>query len=232
MAVELEELLASGAAAERAGNVREAMIRYQAAVSLAPRAAAPLIRLGALCHCLRQYPRARTLLEQAVRLDPDSAEARFRLGLACEAQGDRTAATAAYARTMELAPASWETWYLIGRQHRQLGHGEVARAAYQKALAAAPEQADVLAELGSLLWETGRDATGFDHMTRACALRPVDPAMRVALARASIDRDDFVTAQRLLTEAKHLDPSDALIDRALEELGERRRRARRRKKAA
>ena len=129
MSAEMERVLQSGRLAESEGNVREAVVRYEAAVKLAANDARPRLRLGTLCHRIRDYARAREALEEASRIDPDDADVAFRLGLTCDALGDRELARAAYARTMMLAPTSWRTWYLIGRDHRQLigGGGSVVR---------------------------------------------------------------------------------------------------------
>jgi len=81
MTPEVERLLESGRLAETEGNVREALVRFEAAVKLAGGEALPRLRLGTLCHRMRDYARAREALEAATRLDPDNAEVAFRLGL-------------------------------------------------------------------------------------------------------------------------------------------------------
>ena len=230
---EVERLLDGGQAAEAVGNVREAFIRYEAAVKLASEDATPLLRLAELCHRLRDYQRARTLLERATTLDPNNADVAFRLGAACEAMGDREAAGVAYRRTMVLSPAGWQTWFLIGRQHRQLGRTEVASAAYRKALAGFPDQADVLAEIGSLLLETGRPDQAIPYLEAATRAARTDPGLALQLGLAHLQRDNPVAAQAALLEAKHLDPGDRLIDKALQDLAtQKKKRNNRRRKAA
>lgn len=229
---EVDSLLESGQAAESAGNVREALIRYEAAVKLAPDGALPVLRLATLCHRLRDYQRARQLLELAARLAPDDPEIAFRLGAASEALGDREAAGVAYERTMVLAPAAWQTWFLIGRQHRQLGRVDVARAAYRKALESAPEQPDVLAEMGSLAWETGRAEEALPYLEAAARANRTDPGLALQLGLAYLHRRDLVAAQAALLDAKHLDPGDRLIDNALQDLTAQKKRNSRRKRAA
>jgi Flp pilus assembly protein TadD len=173
-AAETQHLLESGRAAEALGNIREAAVRYEAALKLAPENPLPFLLLGVLCHRMRDYPRARDLLQRAAQLTPQDPEVAFRLGLTCDALGDRESARAAHRLTMTLAPSSWQTWFLIGRDHRHLGHSEVARIAYRKALEASPEQPDVLSELGSLLWETGKHEDAFPYLERAARACPTD----------------------------------------------------------
>src|SRR5207248_2499255 len=136
MTPEIERLVESGWQAETEGHLHEALAHFEAAVKLAGDEALPRLRLGTLCHRVRDYSKARKALHEATRLDPNNAEVAFRLGLTCDAMGDREEARAAYTRAMMLAPSGWQTWFLIGLDHRQLGHAEVARLAYLRPLRA------------------------------------------------------------------------------------------------
>ena len=91
---ETEDVLSSGRSAEAFGNVREALVRYEAAVKLAPDEALPRLRLGTLCHRIRDYARAREVLTRAAEVAPDDAEVAFRLGMTCDATGNREQAKA------------------------------------------------------------------------------------------------------------------------------------------
>jgi len=232
MTPEIEHLLDSGRLAETEGNIREALVRYEAAVKLGGNEALPRLRLGTVCHRVRDYVRAREVLEEGSRLDPENPEVAFRLGLTCDALGDREQARTAYTRTMMLAPGSWQTWFLIGRDHRQLGHTEVARLAYRRALNESPEEPEILAELGTLLWEMGMRDDAFPFLERAALSCPVDPGFTLQLGLAEMELGQLSAAHRHLTGAKHLDPSDRRIDVALLDLARRRRDPRRRKRAA
>jgi protein O-GlcNAc transferase len=231
MTLELERLLADGLAAEMEGNVRVAAARYEAAINVAAAQVLPWLRLGTLCHRIRQHARAREVLEQAAQLDPNNPEVAFRLGLTYDALEDRPQAQAAYTRSVVLDPSSWQTWFLIGRDHRQLGHAEVARLAYLRALEVAPDEAQVLAELGSLLWEMGRRDEAFPPLERAASVCRVDPGISLQLGLAELERGDLLAAQRQLVAAKHLDPLDESIDVALRNLASRKRDVRRPKAA-
>jgi Flp pilus assembly protein TadD len=232
MTPETERLLESGRQAELEGNVREALVRYEAAIKLAGSDALPRLRLGTVSHRLRDYTRAREVLEEASRLDPENAEVAFRLGLTCDALGDREQARVAYSRTMMLAPSSWQTWFLIGRDHRQLGHTEVARLAYRRALTESLDEPEVLAELGTLLWEMGMRDDAFSFLERAAQACPVDPGFSLQLGLAEMERGQLAAAQRHVMGAKHLDPSDRRIDVALQDLALRRKTARKGRRAA
>jgi tetratricopeptide (TPR) repeat protein len=232
MTPETQRLLESGQQAETEGNVREALVQYEAAVTLAGTGPLPRLRLGTICHRLRDYARAREILEEASRVDPENADVAFRLGMTCDALGDREAARVAYSRTMMLAPSSWQTWFLIGRDHRQLGHAEIARLAYLRAIDASPDEPEVLAELGALLWEMGMRDDAFPFLERAALACRVDPGFSVQLGLAEMERGELAAAQRHVMAAKHLDPSDRRIDVALQDLAARRTAARKSKRAA
>src|SRR5256714_4974236 len=104
MPTEVERLVRSGRQAEIEGNLRDALVRFEAAVKLAGGDAHPRLRLGTLFLRMGDYSRARETLQEATRLDPDNAEVAFRLGLTCDALGDRGVARAAFTRAMMLAP--------------------------------------------------------------------------------------------------------------------------------
>jgi hypothetical protein len=57
-------------------------------------------------------------------------------------------------------------------------------------------------------------------------------ARLVQLGLAHLERDNLLAAQRWLTGAKHLDPSDRRVDLALQQLALRKKGGRRRKRAA
>jgi Flp pilus assembly protein TadD len=234
MSAELTGLLENGRLAEVDGNVREALVRYEAAVKLDPTDLTARLRLGTLCHRIRDYVRARAMLDEARRIDRSNAEVAFRLGLACDALGDREDARGAYTDAMMLAPGSWQTWFLIGRDHRQLGHAEIARLAYRRALDVSANEPEVLSELGSLLWEMGLRDDAYPLIQQAVKACSVDAALVLQLGLADMERGDLMAAQRNIMLAKHLDPGDRRIDMALEALASRRsdRTKRRRKRAA
>jgi tetratricopeptide (TPR) repeat protein len=218
MTSDVERLVEGGSQAETEGNVREALTHFEAAVGLAGDDAMPRLRLGTLCHRIRDYARALKTLDAATRLDPDNAEVAFRLGLTCDALGDREQAQRAFARAMMLAPSAWQTWFLIGRDHRHLGHLEVARLAYRRALDVAPDAPEVLFELGTLLWEMGMRDDAVVLLENAVARCRVDPGYTLQLGLAEMERDNLRAARRWLTTAKHLDPAERRIDLALQDL--------------
>ena len=80
-------LMESAAEAESQGNVREALIRYEAAIKVAPEEPLTHLRLGVLCHRLRDYRRAQQVLARAARLAPEDAEVAFWEGRAQDALG-------------------------------------------------------------------------------------------------------------------------------------------------
>ena len=72
------------------------------------------------------------------------------------------------------------------------------------------------------------------YLEHAVTVCPVDPGFALQLGLAEMQRGDLIAAHRLLTGAKHLDPSDRRIDVALQGLALRKKesRSRQRKRAA
>ena len=107
-------------------------------------------------------------------------------------------------------------------------------AAYRRALEAAPEESEILGELGTLLWEMGLEEDAHVYLEQAVKACPVDPGFALQLGLAEMQRGDLIAAHRLLTGAKHLDPTDGRIDVALQGLALRRKesRSRQRRRAA
>jgi Flp pilus assembly protein TadD len=82
------------------------------------------------------------------------------------------------------------------------------------------------------LSESGKDDEALPYLERAAQACPTDPANILQLGMAHAKRGDVISARRLLTEAKHLDPGERRIDLALQRLSAGQKKERRRKKAA
>jgi tetratricopeptide (TPR) repeat protein len=217
------ELVARGEAAERAGNVRQAQTYYEAATKLKPPDWMAFQRLGTLCYHTRDYDQAVPLLKQAIALNPQAPELHFRLGTCFDALGQRELAVRALQQAVGLAPDSWLPWFVIAQEHRRQGQREVAVAAYRRVLQAEPDQPDTLSDLGSLLLEMGQEAEAFWLGERAYRLCRTDPRYVTTYALAVMERGELDDAERLLREAKALDPGDRTVARALADLTKRRR---------
>ena len=72
----------------------------------------------------------------------------------------------------------------------------------------------------------------FAFLARAVVACPVDPGYTLQLGLAEMERHNLTAAHRLLTTAKHLDPAERRVDRALQDLALRRKPPRKRKRAA
>jgi predicted Zn-dependent protease len=86
--------------------------------------------------------------------------------------------------------------------------------------------------MGTLLWETGKREQAYPLLEHAVTRCPIDPGLALQLGLADIERGALTAAQRRLTDAKHLDPSDRRIDLALQELALRKRDPRKHRRAA
>jgi tetratricopeptide (TPR) repeat protein len=92
----------------------DAAIRdFDAAISLAPKDPAPLLRRASIAISAKDYARADILAHEALELDPKSAEAYNTLGVLACRRGDCVAGKIAYDKAIDLLPD-----YLQARENR------------------------------------------------------------------------------------------------------------------
>lgn len=108
------------------------------------------------------------------------------------------------------------------REHLDTGRADEVVAAVESVLAAHPEDADLHVAASSLLRDASRPDAAIVVCRRAVALRPDDPAVRLALARSMVDaaqairgpderRDAWSAAAEVFGEAVSLAPDSLAI---------------------
>jgi YaiO family outer membrane protein len=117
---------------------------------------------------------------QAAATSFDEAYARAR---ALANDGQPELALSAYDALLARSPGNADVLLGRGIVHTRLGHWDAAERDLREAAAAAPAYADVWSALGDTYAWSGRPEQARDAYTRAIALRPADPAPRVARGR-------------------------------------------------
>lgn len=97
------------------------------------------------------------------------------------------------------------------RQAARAGQAEPAMRAYRNAIAASPDSAFLYRELAAVERQHGQTADAIEHLKRANALEPTDPASFVALGELLEREGDLTAAVAAYTTALRLEP-DATVE--------------------
>jgi tetratricopeptide (TPR) repeat protein len=115
------------------------------------------------------WDRAKRAVEIALQLDPDSAAAISKLG---GMESQRELKIQAYQRALQLDPTHAGTYFRYGHQMKSDGDLEEAERLFRKALEFAPMDANARSDLGSILFDQGRDQEAFAEIQRSIDLQP------------------------------------------------------------
>ena len=124
---ELDVLMARGAALAQVGRTADAIATFDRALAIDPSNAAAKANLGTVSLGVRDYPRARAILEEALALDPDVSRAHNALGVIAAETGHPDEAIAHWKRAVELNPKEWDTLFNLGKLLRRQGREAEAR---------------------------------------------------------------------------------------------------------
>ena len=158
-----EGLLALGAAAARAGDVRSARAVFARAVERWPKCAAALCGLASAGAAAGASAAAvRDAFAEAARVDPRSADAHVGLASLARDAGRLEEAEASFSRAVSLRPSDARLHAFLGGIRYERGKLREAVAAYEFALRIAPGFAEALNDAGNALRALGR----FDDAAR------------------------------------------------------------------
>ena len=124
---DLDVLMARGAALAQVGRTADAIATFDRALAIDPSNAAAKANLGTVSLGVRDYPRARAILEEALVLDPDVSRAHNALGVLAAETGHPDEAIAHWKRAVELNPKEWDTLFNLGKLLRRQGREAEAR---------------------------------------------------------------------------------------------------------
>nr|WP_295784196.1 tetratricopeptide repeat protein [Rhodoferax sp.] len=170
--VNASDLIAQGNALEDAGQLPQALQRYEAAIALEPRFARAHLNRGNALLASGDTDAAVDAFETALAHDPDYAAGHFNLGNAHARLRQPGAATAAYRKAIALNPDFVDAHVALGALLDDGRQYSAAVAHYRLALAIRPGYAEVHSNLGKSLRELGQFEDALAGYGRALEINP------------------------------------------------------------
>jgi tetratricopeptide (TPR) repeat protein len=209
-----------GAAYERLGKDDDALTAYQRALELNPQESQARVRIGQI-HCRRgAWSNALTIFDAATTLNEQDWEAWNGLGLVHYHQGQQDLARAAYLKCLAINDQCAEAYSNLGNVFSKTGDLESAERAYRDAAQRAPKDADILFNLGELLFNQ-RNPDCERVLRRVVELRPDDYDAWELLRRWYPGHPDYPAWRRALETLLTQRPQDVELLRELAGVAER-----------
>ena len=205
--------LRRGAAAERAGRMKEAITAYRVAALELPEASS---RLGHIFAGLGRRAEAVAAFRAAADAAPDDPERAMDLVRALLIGGDETAAEAQLRGVLARDPGNGDAQWLRGRILTEWGRFDEACECYERALAAGPDKAGAFYDLVRSRRLTKADHPLIERMlatTRRVTLADGRVKVHLALAKAFDDLGDYRAAMQHVVKATQVRKSLAVFDR-------------------
>lgn len=215
------ELLASGNALYKAGDLPAAIAAWREVLELAPDSAEAWHMLGIAAGDCGDRDMAVELIRQATVLD--AAEMRYHNNLAnaLRARGELPAALDSFRAALAIAPDSVEVLTNLGVALEESGQREEAIASFRQAIALKPHFADAHFTLGNTLRQAGDSAGAEQSYRRAVAFRPEYAEAQYNLGLVLEHRGDAAGAEERYNRAIALRPGAADGQHALASLLQR-----------
>lgn len=200
------ELIVQGNALEDEGQFQQALLRYEEAISLAPKLARAHLNQGNALLASGSVAAALAAFEAALLHDPGYAAAHFNLGNAHARLGRMEAALRAYRKALELQPDFVNAEVALGTVLDDLHEFGAAVESYRRVLAIRPEYAEVHCNLGNSLRELGLFEEAIDSYRRSLAINPFYEEGHNNLGTVLKDIGRPEEAQTCYRRALELDP--------------------------
>lgn len=165
---------------------------------------------------------AEQLLELLLQATPDDADLWRARGHVALNQGKLELALSASRRATELNALSGPAWTQLGSLEQAVGRLDLAERALQRACRIDHGPAN-LTRLAGVLRQIGRTEEAVDLLRQARAAKPPHPPAWILAGDIALEREDWQTAEALLSEALEQDgrraPTHLKLGRALREQG-------------
>lgn len=205
----------AGFAAERLGELREAVSQYQAAVDIDAKLIEARAALARLFVVGGVPDRAMEILEPGLAAAPGNgalltarAAAKARLQ---DAAGARADAEAAY----QNAPSDPYTVSLLASLRKRDGESESALSVARAGVASLPSNVELRVVLADLLLADGQTKEGEAELRKAVELDPGNMQNRVILAQYYLSQKDLDSAEKIVRGAVEARPDDVRTKMAL-----------------
>jgi Flp pilus assembly protein TadD len=187
----INEVMAEGWRAFRAGDLDRAERTFRLVVAQAPTTVRAWFMLGATCQLRGRLEEAVASYREAVRLEPGHAEACNNLGVALHSLRRNDEALDALRRALAIAPDYAEAHNNLGNALRERGELVAAEACYRRALEFKPDYAEARHNLGNAFKSQGRLAEALAYYDRALAIRPDMAPIHLSRALVWLEMGDF-----------------------------------------
>ncbi|MFM0015306.1 tetratricopeptide repeat protein [Paraburkholderia sediminicola] len=169
---DVDALIARADAHFSARRMTEAIVAYRQVLSVRPRDAHALHRMGLACVHTNDMERARGCLEQALQAAPDRAELWEHAGLLAALAGKHESAEAFYRRAISLAGSTASLHRNLGDCLRQSGHITEAMTHYETSIEIEPGLHHAIRALARIHAQLGRLDSAAHYWRRAWTLEP------------------------------------------------------------
>jgi protein O-GlcNAc transferase len=209
-------LIGEGNAFEEAGQFESALVKYEAAVRIAPSFARAHLNRGNALLAMGDGQGALAAYAKALACDPEYTGAHFNLGNAYLQLGRPDDALSSYRRASELDGGFADAHVAMGCVLEDLGRLPEAIASFERALAIRPGYAQVHSNLGNVLKSAGRFDEAVRSHRRALELEPSLAQAHNNLGNAlkdlgKLDEAEASYRKVLAIEPDHLDAFSNLL---------------------
>ena len=212
-----------GNAELRRGNLRDALVAYQAAVAIRPDAGGPRLKIAELYFQLEEYENARDAFVAFLALEPKNVNALNYAGYISEKLNDYQSAAEHYQKVLTVSKNNLYALNHLGLAYKQLGRLDEAVTVLREALSLdakceRPESENLHNYLGLIYLEQGKVGEAIAEWRESIRLFPKAVWARQQLAALYEDRGRYYEAQLQYQELLEVAPDNLLAVTRLQAL--------------
>jgi tetratricopeptide (TPR) repeat protein len=191
----------------RQARFEEAIVSMENALGLNPMNSAYHNDFGAILAACERWPEAEAAYRMAKALDPKNANAAFNLALALSRQDKADAALEELDTLETQRPDFSETCALRGKLLLNEKRFDEAVDALSKAIALGDDAPDVQDDLGSALFQAGRNEEAFEVFFKSGKVDAENAQMNCAMGHLMLKKGELEEARRFVETAIEIDPA-------------------------